>query len=488
MAVPSRWRALAAVVLAGALLAAVLPAASAAPARPRDLTVRALGDDQAVVTWERPSGAKRFTVQVSSGRTFTAATTRTVSTRRDEPFAVVGSLAPRTTYLVRARAAGSRTSSWTTARRFTTAAPAQDFGVMTYNLLCADYCVGGKRHNRQTFPWLQRRARVVNDLRASTNVDVIGLQEAGGYVTTGWNCRFTRGACGTPKKYAPNGKDQAYDRFCNRRQCPTRVPGGRFGGAPRQIDDIMRHLPEFGITAIPGNPNRKETGYSYLRIMWRTATFDLTRAGSVIDIDGPRYEKRLRWHRKAYWAILTQKSTGQSYFVVTAHAVADSGVTRAEGYPKGASPSAVRAAGARQLVKQIRRLNTGGLPVVLTGDFNTKSSRDGSLSVLEAAGYTDTRTDAGSSRRLNDDVASGNGFDPRRIARRGTYTPVDRVFTLPGRAGAGVDTTAWWLQAPVRGRYIDNCRHSRRTAAPAAGCWGSDHFPVVAQLRPTAPR
>ncbi|MCW2841014.1 MAG: endonuclease/exonuclease/phosphatase family protein [Aeromicrobium sp.] len=489
MPVLPRGRVVAAIVLATTLLmTAVLVAdgaASAATTRPRAVAVETVGDDQALVTWQRPHGARRFSVQVSASASFTGSTTRTLSTRRDEHFVVVGSLVPRTTYFVRVRAAGSRPSSWTTARRVTTAAPAADFGVMTYNLLCADYCVGGKRHNRQTFPWLERRGRVVNDLRASTNVDVVGLQEAGGYVTTGWNCRFTRGACSTPKKFAPNGKDHAYDRFCSRRRCPTRVPGGRFGGTPRQIDDVMRYLPEFGITPIVGNPNRKESGYSYVRIMWRTSTFELTRAGSLIDIDGPQYEKKLRWHRRAYWAVLTQRATGRSYFVVTAHAVADSGVTRAEGYPKGASPSAVRAAGARKLVREIRRLNTGGLPVVLTGDFNTTSARDRSLAVLRSAGYADTRAAAGASRRINDDVASGNGFDPRRVARTGTRTPVDRIFTLPG-SGTTTDTRLWWLQAPMHGRLVDNCRARHRTAAPAAGCWGSDHFPVIAQLRPTA--
>jgi endonuclease/exonuclease/phosphatase family metal-dependent hydrolase len=146
----------------------------------------------------------------------------------------------------------------------------------------------------------------------------------------------------------------------------------------------------------------------------------------------------------------------------------------------------VRSAGARRLVSEVRRLNTGGLPVVLTGDFNTTSSRDGSLEVLEAAGYTDARSAAGRSGRINARVASGNGFDPRRISRTGTQTPLDRIFTLPGRGVARLDTALWWLQAPVRGRYVDNCRRSHRTAAPAAGCWGSDHFPVVAQLRPVA--
>ena len=168
---------------------------------------------------------------------------------------------------------------------------------------------------------------------------------------------------------------------------------------------------------------------------------------------------------------------------MTAHPVADSGVTRAEGYPRNASPSAVRGAGARRLVSEIGRLNTGGLPVVLTGDFNTRSARDGSLTVLKRAGYTDTHTAAGPSRRINDDVASGNGFDPRRISSRGTRTPVDRVLTLPGRSTPAISTSLWWLQAPVRGRLLDNCRRTRRTAPPAAGCWGSDHFPVVTQLR-----
>ncbi|MET0930618.1 MAG: fibronectin type III domain-containing protein [Aeromicrobium sp.] len=450
---------------------------------PRGLAVETIGDDQALVTWERPQGATRFAVQVSAGGSFAAATTRTLSTRRDEHFLVVQSLAPGTRYVVRVRATGSRPSSWTRTRAFTTSAPGDDFGVMTYNLLCADYCVEGRRHTAQTFPWLQRRARVVNDLRASAHVDVVGLQEAGGYVATGWNCRFRKGSCGTPAKLAPNGKDQGYDRFCSRRQCPTRVPGGRFGGTPRQIDDIMRHLPEFGITPIVGNPNRAENGYSYLRIMWRTSTFELTRAGSLIDIDGRTYEKKLRWHRKAYWAVLTQRATGRSFFVVTAHAVADSGVTHRDGYPKGASPSAVRGAGARQLVSEIRRLNTGGLPVVLTGDLNTTSSRDGSLTVLRQAGYTDTRTAAGSSRRINAGVASGNGFDPRRVSAR-SRTQVDHVMTLPGHGAAAIDTTLWWVQAPLRGRLLDTCRRERRTATPAAGCWGSDHFPVIAQLRP----
>jgi hypothetical protein len=460
------------------------PSTAASSFRPRGVVAQTIGDDQVVVTWQRPVGARRFSVQVSSSRTFSPATTRTLSTRRDEHFLVVGSLAPSTRYVVRVRATGSRASSWTSPRAVTTSAPSDDFGVMTYNLLCADYCVEGARHTRQTFPWLQRRARVVNDLRATTNVDVIGLQEAGGYVATGWNCRTRKKTCGTPAKKTPHGKGHAYDRFCTPRQCPTRVPGGRFGGAPRQIDDIMRRLPGFGITPIAGNPNRKENGSSYLRIMWRTATFDLARTGSIIDIDGEKYEKKLRWHRKAYWAILTQRSTGQSYFVVTAHAVADSGVTRADGYPRKASPSAVRGAGARRLVKQIDRLNTGGLPVVLTGDFNTKSPRDGSLTVLRRAGFIDTRTAAGPSRRINDHVASGNGFDPRRIAARGTRTPVDRILTRPGRLAPTVGTALWWLQAPVRGRLLDNCRTTRRTAPPAAGCWGSDHFPVVVQLRP----
>ena len=475
------WSVLVATVLTTVALAA--PSTAASTSRPRAVAVETIGDDQAVVTWQRPVGARRFSVQVSSSRTFAPATTRTLSTRRDEHFMVVSSLTPSTRYVVRVRATGSRAGGWTSTRTFTTSPPSDDFGVMTYNLLCADYCVEGARHTRRTFPWLQRRARVVNDLRATTNVDIVGLQEAGGYVATGWNCRTRTRGCSTPQKKTPHGKGHAYDRFCTKRQCPTRVPGGRFGGTPRQIDDVMRRLPEFGITPIAGNPNRKEDGSSYLRIMWRTATFDLTRAGSVVDIDGDRYERRLRWHRKAYWAVLTQRSTGQSYFVVTAHPVADSGVTRAEGYPRGASPSAVRAAGARRLVKQIDRLNTGGLPVVLTGDLNTRSARDGSLTVLRQAGFTDTRTAAGPSRRINDDVASGNGFDPRRISPRGTRTPVDRILTRPGRSGLPIATGLWWLQAPVRGGLLDNCRRTRRTAPPAAGCWGSDHFPVVAQLR-----
>jgi endonuclease/exonuclease/phosphatase family metal-dependent hydrolase len=472
------------VIVAMLLLVVTLASPStAASYQPRALEVRAIGDDQAVVTWQRPVGARQFSVQVSTSGSFSPGTTRTLTTRRDEHFLVIDALRSGTRYVVRARAIGSRASSWTTARTVTTTAPSEDFGVMTYNLLCADYCVEGKRHTRATFPWLQRRARVVGDLRATTNVDLIGLQEAGGYVATGWSCRIRKASCGTPAKKTPNGKNRAYDRFCSPRQCPTRVPGGRFGGTPRQIDDVMRYLPEFGITPIAGNPNREETGYSYLRIMWRTATFDLTRAGSLIDIDGAAYEKKLRWHRKAYWAILTQRSTGQAYFVVTAHPVADSGVTRGEGYPKNASPSAVRGAGARRLVSEISRLNTAGLPVVLTGDFNTRSARDGSLTVLRRAGYTDTRTAAGPSRRINDDVASGNGFDPRRISSRGTRTPVDRVLTLPGRSTPAITTSLWWLQAPVRGSLLDNCRRTRRTAPPAAGCWGSDHFPIVAQLR-----
>lgn len=455
------------------------PAAAAGSPAIRSFEAHAIGDDQALATWERPSGARRFTVQVGEGRTFTSAT-RTLSTRKDEPFLVIDALEPSTTYVARARVGSG---PWSRARTFTTTGPRADFGVMTYNLLCADYCVEGRRHNRQTFPWLQRRARIVNDLRASTNVDIIGLQEAGGYVATGWNCRYRR-SCSTPKKLTPDGKDHAYDRFCTAKQCPTRVPGGRFGGAPRQIDDIMRQLPEFGITQIAGNPNREESGYSYLRIMWRTSTFELTRAGSLIDIDGRRYEKKVHWHRKAYWAILTHRATGRSYFVVTAHPVSDGGVSRAEGYPKRATGSAVRAAGARRLVSEIGRLNTGRLPVILTGDFNTATSRDGSLSVLKRAGYTDTRTAAGASRRTNPGLASANGFDPTRISTRGSRTPVDRIFTLPGRDRAGLATGWWWLQAPVRGRLIDNCRRNARTAPPAAGCWGSDHFPVIAQLRP----
>ncbi|MEO6472474.1 MAG: fibronectin type III domain-containing protein, partial [Aeromicrobium sp.] len=278
------------------------------------------GSGKAVITWDGIYGATKFRVTYGTSSTFTSGSGAVaIETTGPKTHLVLTGLKAGTTYYFHLRALSSDSrlaSSYTSTKSFKTLADGSlsDFGIMSYNILCADYCVESSRHNIDTFPWLKRRARLVSDISSSRLVDIIGLQEAGGYVATGWNCRTSPTSCSTPIKLTPDGTDGAYDRFCSVADCPGRVEGGKFGGTPRQIDDVMRFLPGFGITAIAGDPNAKETGFSYLRIMWRTATFDLVREGTTFDIDGDQYEAKLNWHRKAYWAVLRQKSTGRDYF------------------------------------------------------------------------------------------------------------------------------------------------------------------------------
>ena len=71
------------VVVAVALLAVTLASPStAASNRPRALEARTIGDDQAVVTWQRPVGARRFAVQVSTSASFSPGSTRTPRSRK----------------------------------------------------------------------------------------------------------------------------------------------------------------------------------------------------------------------------------------------------------------------------------------------------------------------------------------------------------------------------------------------------------------------
>lgn len=487
--------ALAAVVAATLVSESVGPAAASAKklAQPSKVKIVNAGSGKAVVSWQGSYGGSSYRVRYGKAKSLsTKSGAKWTQTSAGDAYLVLTKLKAGTKYYVAVRALAAKgskahkKSSYTSAVSFKTVASRElhDFGVMSYNMLCADYCVETARHNIDTFPWLKRRARVVDNIKSAANVDIIGMQEAGGYVATGWNCRYLSSkACAMPAKFAPDGVHGAYDRFCSVAQCPTRVPDGLFNGTPRQIDDIMRFLPDFGITDIAGDPNAKETGFSYLRIMWRKSTFDLVHQGSWFDIDGDAYEAKVNWHRKAYWAVLRQKSTGQKYFVVTAHPVSNTGVSTTEGYPKGARASDVRAAGARKMLATIRSLNTEGLPVIVTADMNAGDASDGSLAVMAHAGYVNTRSSVSASHRINNNVRSYNGFNPAKMQKSGTATPYDYVFVHPATDGPAITTGMSWLQATARGKYVYNCRSaSHASKTPTAGCWGSDHFPLIAQI------
>jgi hypothetical protein len=475
-------------VLVLALVAALLglgpaPATAAAPPTPTGLRGAPAGEGRVAVTWDAVPGAQRYEVAVTD-----PATARpTVQTLWRQTFAVVP-VTPGAEVQVRVRtiSASGRSSYGAPFRIRNTITAAQgSFGVASYNILCADYCVETTRHNMDTFPWLKRRNNIVNTLDRLPNVDLVGLQEAGGYVAVGWNCR-TSSTCWRPAKKDPSGKEAAADRWCSATDCPARVPGGRYNGTPRQIDDVMARLPQFGITAIAGDPEARENGMSYLRIMYRKSTFTLVQEGKAVDIDGAAYEKNVEWHRKAYWAVLEHKATGKRYFVVTAHPVSNGGVTKAEGYPSGATGSAVRAASMETLVSRINAANTAKLPVILTGDLNTPRWDDGAMNVLRRAGYIDTRSAYVAKARLNVGVPSSSSFVPRLVSKS-EVPALDHVLVKPEPSGKAFQVALSWLLVDVvrtsKGSRIYNCRSMASiTATPSRECWGSDHFPLVTQL------
>src|SRR5690606_36213083 len=118
----------------------------------------------------------------------------------------------------------------------------------------------------------------------------------------------------------------------------------------------------------------------------------------------------------------------------------------------------------------------------IVGDFNSTSAADGGLTYLRSAGFSDAAQDAAG--KINSTYKSHRSFIPSKVT---SSYPYDHVVYRAG-TNRPISAVASWVVARTRlangERWEENCLGvSNKTVIAAAGCLGSDHFPVVASLR-----
>lgn len=301
--------------------------------------------DSVTLTWRARSGAASYQVKYATNSSLSGA--RYVSTHSTS--LTVGALKKGTSYWFKLRtksSKGAATSTFSTALKVTTTSGAAfaPLRVASYNILCANCS--------SDYPWSTRRKPLVSAIKAQ-NLDVLGVQEASQGLTVG-----------------ADGRSKA------------------------QFDDLLALLgDDYAITnsyrynceksTSPNNCTVKYRGASAdVRIIYNSDRVQLLRQGSLqFDAQDPAHTKRFM-----AWAELRQRTTGKRFLVANTHL---------DPYDDAAGSTFhydLRAAQTRELVAEVKRKNSSGLPVVIVGDFKSSkyaSPRNAPYEVVTRAGFVD---------------------------------------------------------------------------------------------------
>jgi endonuclease/exonuclease/phosphatase family metal-dependent hydrolase len=358
-------------------------------------------------------------------------------------------LNPSTTYYFQVRvidAAGVSLSAYTPVLSVKTlAAPppppplANPLTVASFNIMCAN-CVAEDEDNPNALSWAERRGAVVATIK-SKMPDILGVQEA----------------------------SQAW----------LNEPGQT--GGVSQFEDLLQRLNAAGAKYAISNTKRnncvdstRPTNCVYAdqgasqgaRIFYNPDSVEIIRTGSkalpLASVpENPRYFA---------WAVARQKSTGKMFFFGDTHL----STSKADGFYE------LRKKQAETIVSVIKKENSGGLPVLMTGDLNSSKWLEPSnapYDVFTGYGLVDPLGNdyqqefpsmaATAETRINTYLNSWNGLEtvPRANANRaanGTY--IDYILTSKMRVGEW-ETVA---NLDANGNY--------------AGVFPSDHNMVVAKV------
>ncbi len=357
------------------------------------------------------AGAPKYRMQLSSNADMSNATFH----RFTSPTGEIRNLKANTKYYAKVRVitvdGGSLSPYSSAVEAKTRVAPAlppltNPLSVASYNVKC-DNCFDGLANE---LAWSDRRDAVVSTI-ASKAPDVVGIQEA----SQGWLKNETR------------------------------------AGGLSQFEDLQERLVKRGINYQLANAKRNNcvndvtpTNCVYAdrgasqgnKIFYNKGTVELVSQGSVAlpkvkATDNTRY---------LAWSILRQRSTGKSFFFGDTQL--DS--SKASGYYES------RRSQTTAITSAIARLNTGKLPVVMVGDFNSHKWTEPSnapYDVMISAGYVDPlgntyKNDAPSAaataeQRIRANYDSFNGFERKARARNttGNGTYLDYIFTSKMRVG-----------------------------------------------------
>jgi endonuclease/exonuclease/phosphatase family metal-dependent hydrolase len=380
----------------------------ATPAAPAGLRASGVTQTSMTLSWQAAPAAPRYRIQYSTSASMADA----VYQRSYETTTTTGSLTPDTTYYVRVRTitdSGTNLSPYSSAISLRTAAkpviapvPAASSAplrVGSYNIKCAN-CAGTAANE---LPWSGRRDAVAAAIKAQ-HLDVIGIQEA----SQGW----LKDASGQSIDLSQ------FEDLANRL-------GGTWTLANNQRNNCVK-------STTPSNCEYKDQGASQgTRILYDAASVEMVSSGSKLlpsqDSTGNA--------RYLAWAVLKQRSTGLEFFFADSH------------LEPGADKYAMRQEQAKAAVATIKARNTGNLPVIAVGDFNSSRFADPTNAPYDAyiqAGFVDPLGGAYNStkavnapveHRINTWLNSFNDFV--RVAKgnrswdNGSY--IDYMLTTPMR-------------------------------------------------------
>lgn len=146
-----------------------------------------------------------------------------------------------------------------------------------------------------------------------------------------------------------------------------------------QLEDLKQRLPEYDVIGV-GREDGKEKG-EYSALWYKKERFELLASGYFWLSETPEVAGSKGWdgacERIASWAKLKDKTSGKEYFALNTH-LDHVGV-------------AARREGVGLILDKVNELS-GGLPVIVTGDFNAEPESD----VIKHI------TDAGNPKHLQD--------------------------------------------------------------------------------------
>ena len=210
-----------------------------------------------------------------------------------------------------------------------------------------------------------------------------------------------------------------------------------------QGDDFLARLPGY---AWFGIDRRGGHGDEHMGIFYRHDRFRLIELGNFWLSDTPAVPGSISWGhpypRMVTWGLFETKADGRRFYVLNTH------------FPYRAEDGEARLKAARMIRQHIDAL-APGIPVILTGDFNTEP--DSAVHALLTDALTDARVTA-----------------PVKAGPEATYHAYQ---------GTGDRRIDWILSRGFRAERVETVADRRGALYP------SNHFPVVADLAwPAAPK
>ena len=145
-----------------------------------------------------------------------------------------------------------------------------------------------------------------------------------------------------------------------------------------QLSDLKKRLPQYTAIGV-GRADGKEGG-EYSAIFYKSGKFKEEKSGVFWLSETPDVAGSKGWdgacERIATWAVLKEKSTGKRLFFINTHLDHVGKVARREGV---------------KLLLERTAIESNGLPVIITGDFNATPESEVIRQLLAGGKYFDTR-------------------------------------------------------------------------------------------------